>query len=264
MNTRKRIGLEMRQNSPDIKKTREIAFVRIAREALPEVWPDELGVEVPSESPDVVLESGALSVGIEVTELVNETVKNGEARRRKVCTRARNIANLGLGIDVAVLFRREVDLARPAEREEAAKLISSLVLQHAAGRAGEDWRVRVDCWGTPLWTYVSTVFVHYIEGWQFERWHSAEAWPVGSLDPARLRKAIHGKEPRLSAYRQKTSTVYLLIVAEGFTGSTAVHIPTHTLDATYSTDFDGVVLLDRAMGQAHLLATTRPTSSATT
>ncbi len=251
----------MRRNTADIKKAREMAFVRIAREALPKLWPDELGGEVPGESPDVVLAGG--SVGIEVTELVNETVKNGEAWRRKVCTRARNIARLGLGIDVAVLFRREIDLARTAEREEAARLIAELVHQHASRHEGNDWRVRIDCRETPLSTYVSTVFVHYIEGWQFERWHSAEAWPVGSLDPARLREAIQGKESRLSSYRQKTSTVYLLIVAEGFTGSTAVHVPSHTLEATYLTGFDGVVLLDRAMGQAHLLETIRPTSIGT-
>jgi hypothetical protein len=118
-----------------------------------------------------------------------------------------------------------------------------------------NWNERVDLWGTDLWQFASTIYMHYIRGWPSGRWYPVEAWGVGHLMPDRIRSVIADKEPHLQAYRQRADRIDLLIVAENFRASTAVHVPDETLQLDYRTNFDHVVLLDSANRSVHILNT---------
>jgi hypothetical protein len=237
------------------KKLREVRFFEKVREMRPELWPRSEREDFSSESPDIFVDLGVDSYGVEITEIVHQQARVGESDRNKVCRLASRIAQIGLGIKVDVLFHSNIALESPATRQVVATLLAQLVRGFADHHGNARWQERVDCWGSPLGDYASQVFMHFIPMREHPVWQAAEAWSPKFLFSDRIAEVIARKEPKLAAYRKKALKVFLLIVAEGFRGSTAIQIRDEALSCEYGTDFSGIVLLDYGNNSSHILQT---------
>ncbi|WP_200863710.1 hypothetical protein [Ralstonia sp. AU12-08] len=240
------------------KKERERLFFEHTQALLPELWPKGC-TDASGENPDVVVQTPQGSYGVEVTELMDEMVKAHEQAQRRICSLAQGRlgdSRFKQGLGVMVAFKQGLDLSGKPKRSRAVEQLVGIVegaLSHAPDGV---WKQRIECWSSPHQSeFFRDVWLHYHPALPRSFWQPVTAWWVPMLKPDALARRISEKERRIPDYLLRVDRVFLLLVAYGFDGSSAVQVGDSALSAKYRTAFTGVVLLDYAANRVHCLQT---------
>ncbi|MDO3562712.1 hypothetical protein [Ralstonia pseudosolanacearum] len=239
------------------KKERERFFFEHTQALLPELWP--MGrTDTSGENPDIVVQTHRGSYGVEVTELMDETVKAREQRQRRICSLAHGKlgdSRLKQGLGVMVAFKEGVDLSGKPNRNRAVEELVGIVENAIPQALDGVWKRRVECQGNHQSEFFRDVWLHYHPALARSIWQPVTAWWVPVLQADTVARRIEEKEGRVSAYLQRADHVFLLLVVYGFDGSSAAQVCDSALSAEYRTAFSGVVLLEYAENRVHCLRT---------
>jgi len=239
------------------KKGRERLFFEHTQTLIPELWPRGL-TDTTGENPDIVVQTQSGRYGVEVTELMNETVKAHEQRQRRICSLAQGRlldSRLKQGLGVMVAFKEGVDLSGKPSRNRAVAELASIVQRSVPSAFDGVWKRRIDCRDEPQSEFFSAVWLHYHPALFRSIWQPVTAWWVPTLKADAIARRISEKEDRIPDYLLRADHVFLLLVVYGFDGASAAQVCDDALSAKYHTAFAGVVLLDYVSNRAHCLQT---------
>lgn len=235
------------------KKWDEAHFFDRAR-ALVERWPDG-AVDAGGEGPDIVVTTSSGKYGVEVTELLRGDIRAVEETRRLICEKAKERflghVNAG-GLAVKVIFRGEFVL-NPRAQELAADEIAAIIVSQFRGSLSDVWEAKLERGKDFESDLVGTIWLHHHPALPRSLWQPVAAWSVPIASVETVREAIDRKEDKVASYRLRAPSVWLLIVMQGFSGARAWSVDDAVYVHAYRSSFDGVVLFDYAMNQAHIL-----------
>ncbi len=219
------------------KKARERAAVECLRNIEPHFPAGEFEE---SERPDFLVRTGEGYLGIEVTEYFRSKLADGtnlqeqDSLRSQIATRATMLCRerTPLGRRMSIRFLHDYNL-RTCDVEPIARDLTRLLEKYSSG-------IVIDS-GKELPRGVASVAITCVD----HRHHTdvgivGAVWP-SVVDHAKLRKIVDEKSGKLSKYRERCERVWLLIVIDGFSASTAVEVPPDL--PQFETEFDRVLLL---------------------
>ncbi|USX08226.1 hypothetical protein [Paraburkholderia fungorum] len=222
-------------------------------------WP--MGtIDATGEEPDIVVIGPNARYGVEVTEMLRDSVRAIEETRRLICEKAQKLFLRSLNadcLDVKVIFRDHAKL-NPRVQEVAATDLAAIVRSRIPSIPAGVQAFRLEE-GTDFESSLFTsVWLHHHPNYTQSRWQPVGAWWVPVASPADVQTTLDRKEGKIAAYRTRVEEVWLLIVLQGFSGSASWSVNDAVFSHQFMTSFDGVVLLDYAMNRAHVLAGKRP------
>lgn len=245
--------IDMRTSQRQRKKQDEAHYFERAQ-ALLSCWPPGQ-VDASGEQPDIIIDALSGRYGVEVTWMLRDDLRKVEETRRKICETAhrRLLAIVpALGLRVAVNFLAHGAL-NPRAISDAADELAGIVESHLAGPLTEKWGGSLESGEDFESRLFAKVWLHHLPESERSIWQPANAsWvPVASIED--VRTAIERKEEKVAAYRRRAPTIWLLIVVQGFSGSSAWSVDDEVTSHFFRSSFDGIVLLDYAMNKAHVL-----------
>jgi hypothetical protein len=245
----------MRLSGRASKKERERYFFERANQSLA-CWPDA-AVDSAGEEPDIVVRASGKIVGIEVTEMLRGGVRAVEETRRVICEKASKgyfSVVPAHGLAAMVVFRGERGLNK-REQDCAAKELTAIVLVNVRSVPTGTMQARLvdGVHFTSQW--FEKIWLHFHPSVPRSRWQPVSVWWVPRVFSADVQKVINKKELKLSAYLTRTAEVWLLIVVDGFEGSSAASMDDAVYSHQYSTNFTGIVLYEHTVDRAHRLET---------
>ncbi len=243
----------MRPHSATRKKSRERSFFDRVHAQIG-IWPRG-EIDDSGENPDLVIDSPDGKYGVEVTEIVRGPTRAELESKRIICEMAyrRYIKETAIvGLAVKVLF---LPNARPTKSDQilASQELFGIVASHFPQATSEVTNLELSCRDDFNSLWFSAIWLHYHPALQRSIWQPVNAWWVPQLSAGNIQKEIEKKEVKLPNYRNRTPRVWLLIVTDGFDGSTASSFGDDTLSQEYVTSFDGVVVLEDALNKATVL-----------
>lgn len=202
------------------------------------------GVLVGGDKPDVVIETDADRIGVEVTQLLEADAKRAPSRpkvasfHRDVVSRAWTMYQAaGLPpVDVLTYFGDE---PLSDARETARSLFEFVASRYPAGTS--------DChkWMVPEGFSVIRIARPFTDT---PRWHTGEGGSVPGVERSLVERVIREKNTRIAAYRTKVDRVWLLIATSlSFEGS--FWVPRDVEEWTFPFDFERVVLYSAEDGR---------------
>ncbi|MCA8402664.1 hypothetical protein LGN25_35250 [Burkholderia cepacia] len=236
----------------NLKKRRERYFFDLAQR-LTGCWPQGL-IDGDGEQPDIVVSTGSGAYGVEVTELLRGGRKAIEDTRRLVCEKARSLwlsEGRLAALDVKVIFRANTVLDKRGQDVAASELVT-IVEAHRPSQ-GDSLAAHLQCGVSFESSLFQSVWLHYRPSIDYARWQPVGAWWVPLITVADIQAVIDKKQEKLEAYRRRASEVWLLVVLDGFAGSSAGTLDDAVRSHTFASPFAGVVLLEHAMGRASTL-----------
>ncbi|QUN44453.1 hypothetical protein KEH56_35300 [Burkholderia cenocepacia] len=244
----------MTQSQSHLKKRRERNFFDLAQQ-FTACWPTG-HIDDGGEQPDIVVSTEGGAYGVEVTELVRDDRKAFEDTRRLVCEKARTLwlAEGGLAaLDVKVIFQAKAVLNKRAQDAAALELVT-IVKAHSPD-LGESLASHLQCGVSFESALFQSVWLRYSPSIAYARWQPVGAWWVPLITVADIQAVIDKKQDKLEAYRKRAQDVWLLVVLDGFAGSSAGTLDDAVRVHKFVSQFTGVVLLEHAMGRASTLCT---------
>lgn len=243
----------MSQSRKRRKEQEEAHYFERAQAHL-DCWPQGQ-FDAAGEEPDIVVDAPNGRYGVEVTWLLRGNLRAVEETRRKICDAAQSrvLARVPApGLRVAVNFLG-ISALNPRAISDAADELASLAASHLGGALTEKWSACLESGEDFESKLFAKVWLHHQPEISRSTWQPATAWPVPVASTDDVRTAIDRKEGKVATYRRRAPTVWLLIVAQGFSGSSAWSLHDEVFTHFFQSSFDGVVLLDYAMNRAHLL-----------
>lgn len=232
------------------KKRQERLFFELAQALDPELLPAGK-VDATGENPDIVIDTGNYSYGVEVTELLDQPKKRVEGQRASILALAAKRlgdASLQGGLRVQVLFQPAAAIASKRERENAIEELLAVVRPLLKPSRETDWKGIYE--GGEHSSVFSKVWVHFHPVIPHSHWVPIDAHWVEKLNLKSVTDRIEEKAPRIGDYRKRASRVYLLLVVYGFAGSSATTVdPAELLAVEHRSPFDEVLLLDCVMNK---------------
>lgn len=213
-----------------------------------------------SESPDALIKTPDGVVGIEVTEYIRgqsddqgmrrggSPFRAGETAADRFAFTARQIYEQKYSVPLWVSFHWYGKLL-PKQRADTTALVSELVdlVARFTPKLGHS-RVRIPDAAfeeTELRKYLYSPYVGRVPRVEQAAWTVTQAGFVG-VDPNEIQALVTEKDGKLSNYRQKCDTVYLLIVADGWYLSSDPGDAHRLAGNVFAGGFDRVVFYYRA------------------
>lgn len=244
----------MAQFQSNLKKRRERYFFDLAQQ-LTGCWPTG-HVDDEGEQPDIVVSTEGGAYGVEVTELVGDVRKAFEDSRRLVCEKARALwlsEGRLTALDVRVTFHEKAVMNKRAQDVAAHELVT-IVKAHSSD-SGESLASHLQCGVSFESAFFHSVWLHYRPSIESATWQPVGAWGVPLISVTDIQAVIDKKQGKLEAYRRRAQDVWLLVVLDGFTGSSVGTLDDAVRLHKFVSPFTGVVLLEHAMGRASTLCT---------
>jgi hypothetical protein len=227
-------------------------FLRARRHV--SLWP--LGaIDDGGEAPDLLISGPYSSYGVEVTEIVRTQEKAMLEARRIICALAKSKYVLQGGRDglqVTGIFDEAVALSKRSYESIADELVEIVVSEVPNGSTGAV-RLRLERGSAFQSTYFTTVWLHETPMIARSDWRTANAFWTPVLHIPEIQAELARKEAHLKRYRRRVMQVWLLLVADGFDGSTSWSVENAAYGAIYKSNFDGVVLYEQAADRATTL-----------
>jgi hypothetical protein len=224
---------------------------------------DHLGLEsvspIPSEKPDVVVLVDGVAIGIEVTEVMREGVRNGQKinqtgkEQNNVVDGARQQYEnaSSLPVMVNVLFGNSPIYEK--DRRTISAWLSKLVIDNLPDIGGSYlWDSRKEGPGAVYPPSVHTVLVSRWASMARNTW-SADygVWPEAGIAEA-FDKSINDKQSKLSNYLKRCDRCYLLLVEDWGTEAAAFDPPNSIGYVAPQNGFAGVFCLLKFHGLIEL------------
>lgn len=239
------------------KKGKERTFFDMAQRLSTPYWP--AGEVCESERPDFIIHTSHEKYGVEVVELMQGDIRAIEVNRSQICKSAysqflEKFNTKSLAASVA--FKDGLKWTRQ-EREAAASELCTIIISymgpHIKAVLQETIAMDLECGEHFESQIFNQIWLHYLPTSDGAIWQpSAAFWvPVASVD--KIQDVIDEKEQKISEYQKNVDSIWLLIVMDGFSGATAWSIDDKVISHHFETEFDNVVLLDRAMNKTHTL-----------
>jgi hypothetical protein len=241
------------------KKARERHFFEHAQALLPDVFTDG-EIDAHGETPDIIVRSTSLTYGVEISEMVRQSAQARNQAEWSICREAQTrfgVPSLKGGLKVQAAFLDSANVDKRNWKTAAADLLG-IVTRLLPPSSDATYSVNGDCYEHFQSAVFRRVWLHYHPRITNSIWQPVKAWWVPTLSAESIAEKIASKELRLSAYKQRATAVYLLLVIYGFDGASAAAVSDELLNTVYQTKFDGVVLLDFTMQRAHALNTCAP------
>jgi len=244
----------------DRKKAREQRIFLSAQRIRPDLWPKGQ-TDFECERPDVVVVSAADSkrYGIELTEVMLQTATQSDAAEAKICALAKQSAErrhgreLKLRVTAAFAGSRGGPIEKqrwPAVAEELVDIVSAL---DCGVRGQQAWSREVSVSGGLESHNFEAVWAHHLPDGIDDIWQPSRAGSVRPLYAQDLQEVIDRKNGRVRAYRTRCDHVDLLIAVNGAAVASAACLTDSAIEATYTTEFDRVFVLDMLMRRVHAL-----------
>jgi len=233
------------------KKQRERWLFDRARDAVPAWTSGE--VDSRSENPDIVVSSNGLLYGVEVTELIHPARRADIQTKRIICELARRKAcRDDDSLRVSVCFSEAHSFGK-LDQQPAADELAALVSAAIARFDGDSVTLELHGGFDFSSARFSTIYLHRTPESRFGEWRPVQAWWVPPLTADDVQGEIDRKSPRLRDYQRRAPSIWLLLVTDGFDGSTARCVAHDVYQRSYKSPFSGVVLFEDAMNRATLL-----------
>lgn len=231
------------------KKDLEAHWLGIAQSCNPSLFP---GTPVPSESPDFILVSDAVRLGVELTRFTfsrrpgRPIPEEQTGRRRKILILARRQVDAlsGTHLRVGIVFSDHVPIEGsriPAIVDAIARCLCSTIVDAPV------WtRARWVFDGDPqLPAEISRVFATVVPSIANTPWYPADAGWVSYVDENDIHRVVSAKESKLTRYESRCDRAMLLIVFEGRPqDSRVVHAPETNAGIVVRTGFASILCLD--------------------
>ena len=244
----------MAQFQSHLKKRRERYFFDLAQR-LTACWPAG-HIDDQGEQPDIVVSAEGSAYGVEVTELVRDDRKAFEDTRRLVCEKARALwlsEGRLAALDVKVIFQAKVVMNKRMQ-DAAARELVTIVKAHSPDSV-ESLASHLQCGVSFESALFQSVWLHYRPSIEYARWQPVGAWWVPLITVTDIQAVIDKKQEKLEAYKRRAHDVWLLVVIDGFAGSSAGTLDDAVRSHKFVSPFTGIVLLEHAMGRASTLCT---------
>jgi hypothetical protein len=217
-------------------------------------WPDG-AIDDAGEEPDIVINAPGHRVGVEITETINGSLRAQSEARRIACEEAQRqyqAATGVLGLAVTVIFR-DGEPCDKAQRLAATAALLEIVREAFPAATIGAFRDRLQISLGEAAKWFTTIFLHFHPGIDRSIWQAVNAGWTPRLKVDQVQDAISRKESRVATYRKRVDEIWLLVATNGILRDSASSIDDDVLEQRYATSFDGVVLLDEAMGRAATL-----------
>lgn len=200
-------------------------------------------VDDSNESPDIVIAVGQDSVGVEITELFNDTagtfsLQARESIAQRIVARASEIYrdSGAQHAHVSVHFNLNADLRR-LNRDEAAARLAAFVKAQALS-PGQHLQWRPDHVTTPLPDAINFVNMLGVPEPGMAHWSAPSAGWVSRMTHEILQRRVDEKAALLAKYRQRVRTNWLVLVSDGAKPSQFFEPPTREHASAIVSPFD--------------------------
>lgn len=224
-------------------KRRELQYVKALQRALADF---PTGDVVPSERPDVLVQSSSCTVGIEIT--VFHFVEGGSARpyqeqqalKDRIVQRAwsRHIEIGGPALYVSVHFTRSsLDKVMVEPLSDAIAAAVSRVAREPVpmGELSVPWQ--------DLPSGIAFIAVHGSVDGRDQLWHADAGGWVAQVSPVEIQSVVNRKSRMVPVGRARCSELWLLIVNDQFSRAAQAEISDSAKEAEYVSTFDRLIWL---------------------
>ncbi|HEY3365111.1 MAG TPA: hypothetical protein VGK74_08680 [Symbiobacteriaceae bacterium] len=252
----------------DVKKAKELSHLTsflaaIAIQGVPMPIPDGAG-------PDFVVAADQGEVGIEVTELFRETLKQGISRRQMEGIREQVLAGAKKlweeagqpFLEAHVHFSEHQTPLKKSDISRVAAELVAFVGAHIPA-VGEylhfNWHDRRAV-ALPKEVHAISIIRPAFHTQSY--WFNPDSDRGATLSVEQLQARITAKNGKAVAYRSAVGVVWLLLIMDGRRLSGWFELQGAVLEAVYESMFDRIFLFDRFPPTVRELAKRRPTSGA--
>ena len=227
------------------KKDRELQYVEVFKSAFPGFPSGELIADEAQERPDIIVVSAQGRVGIEVTCILDESLKRAESESQAMVDMAlslyekRKLPNLKLGV-----FLGAETAFNKQNRTIFATALAELVAANIP--APNDFAELENDWDNPrvfpFEIHSVSIFRHAVLKRNY--WTIPSAGCCRESIARELRETITKKDARIRGYDAGCAALWLLIVAENGSPSGFFDPSEATLSHCYASSFDRVFFLE--------------------